>query len=161
MPRLPVDIDLTYLPVLHRDESLAAIDAAMKRVAERVRRGILRTQITKPVLQPEKAVTKLLIWADGAQIKIEVTPVLRGCAYEPELCTISPAVEEAFGFANRSFHQMTRFYSLSRPLFLHPLTFALTDPARRSRLSAICGAATPRQWRNRATSHFASASTHR
>ena len=29
MPRLSVDIDLTYLPVLPRDESLSAIDAAM------------------------------------------------------------------------------------------------------------------------------------
>jgi predicted nucleotidyltransferase component of viral defense system len=99
MPRLSVDIDLTYLPVLPRDESLAAIDAAIKRVAERVRRGIPRAQITENALQPEMAVTKLLIRADGVQIKIEVTPVLRGCVYEPELRTVSPAVEEAFGFA--------------------------------------------------------------
>lgn len=99
MPRLSVDIDLTYLPVLPRDKSLAAIGAAMKRVAERVSRGIPRAQITESGLQPENAVTKLLIRADGAQIKIEVTPVLRGCVYEPELRTVSPAVEEAFGFA--------------------------------------------------------------
>lgn len=31
MPRLSVDIDLTYLPVQPRAKSLAAIDAAMKR----------------------------------------------------------------------------------------------------------------------------------
>lgn len=30
MPRLSVDIDLTYLPVAGRTESLAAIDAGMK-----------------------------------------------------------------------------------------------------------------------------------
>ena len=35
MPRLSVDIDLTYLPVAPRAESLAAIDAAMKRIAQR------------------------------------------------------------------------------------------------------------------------------
>ena len=34
MPRLSVDIDLTYLPVAPRPESLATIDAAMKRMAE-------------------------------------------------------------------------------------------------------------------------------
>jgi len=39
MPRLSVDIDLTYLPVLPRAESLVAIDAAMKRIAERIRKG--------------------------------------------------------------------------------------------------------------------------
>ena len=33
------------------------------------------------------------------QIKIEVTPVMRGCAYAAELRGVSPAVEAAFGFA--------------------------------------------------------------
>lgn len=36
MPRLSVDIDLTYLPVLPRDESLKAIDGTMNRIAERI-----------------------------------------------------------------------------------------------------------------------------
>ena len=35
LPRLSVDIDLTYLPVLNRSRSLGAIDKAMKRVAAR------------------------------------------------------------------------------------------------------------------------------
>lgn len=99
MPRLSVDIDLTYLPVLPRNESLASIDAAMKRIADRVRKAISGAKITTAVLQPEKAITKLLVRANGAQIKIEVTPVLRGCVYEPELRTVSHSVEEAFGFA--------------------------------------------------------------
>jgi hypothetical protein len=85
--------------VLPRDESLTAIDAAMNRIAERVSRAIPGRQITKVALRPEAAVTKLLLRVDGAQIKIEVTPVLRGCAYEPELRTVSSAVEAAFGFA--------------------------------------------------------------
>jgi predicted nucleotidyltransferase component of viral defense system len=33
MPRLSVDIDLTYAPVAPRSESLAAIEAALKRIA--------------------------------------------------------------------------------------------------------------------------------
>lgn len=32
-------------------------------------------------------------------MKIEVTPVLRGCVYEPELRSVSVSVEDAFGFA--------------------------------------------------------------
>ena len=43
MPRLSVDIDLTYLPVLPRDESLKAIDDAMNRIAERIH-GAIRMQ---------------------------------------------------------------------------------------------------------------------
>lgn len=40
MPRLSVDVDLTYVPVAPRAKSLAAIDAAMKRIAARVRKAI-------------------------------------------------------------------------------------------------------------------------
>jgi predicted nucleotidyltransferase component of viral defense system len=99
MPRLSVDIDLTYLPVLPRDESLSAIDAAMHRIADRINRAVRGAEITQVALRPEAVVTKLLFRADGVQTKIEVTPVLRGCVYEPELRTVSDAVEEAFGFA--------------------------------------------------------------
>jgi hypothetical protein len=33
MPRLSADIDLTYVPIAPRPDSLAAIDAAMKRIS--------------------------------------------------------------------------------------------------------------------------------
>jgi predicted nucleotidyltransferase component of viral defense system len=99
MPRLSVDIDLTYLPVQPRAKSLAAIDAAMKRIADRIRTTIPGVQVAQTALRPENAVYKLLVRAGGVQIKIEVTPVLRGCVYDPELRAVSPSVEEAFGFA--------------------------------------------------------------
>ena len=44
-------------------------------------------------------VTRYEVRADGVQIKIEVTPVLRGCVFEPELRAVSAAVEREFGFA--------------------------------------------------------------
>src|ERR1700693_3226325 len=97
MPRLSVDIDLTYLPVEARNASLAAIDAAMKRIAARVRATIKGAQITEGKI--DNTVTKLLIRADGVQIKIEVTPVLRGCVYEPAIRSVSAAVEDQFGLA--------------------------------------------------------------
>ena len=77
MPRLSVDIDLTYLPVSSREESLAAIDAAMKRIAQRVRTILRDAQINPAGSKTEKAVIKLLIRHNDAQVKIEVTPVLR------------------------------------------------------------------------------------
>ncbi len=43
--------------------------------------------------------TRLTVRADFVQIKIEVTPVLRGTVYQPELRAVSLAVEDAFGFA--------------------------------------------------------------
>jgi predicted nucleotidyltransferase component of viral defense system len=99
MPRLSVDIDLTYLPVAPRPDSLAAIDGAMKRIATRLREGLPGAQVTEVLNGRENIVTKLTIRRAGAQIKIEVTPVLRGCVFAPEVRTVSPAVERTFGFA--------------------------------------------------------------
>lgn len=99
MPRVSVDIDLTYLPLSSREESLAAIDAAMNRIAVRIRDAFSGVQITAIGTKPEKAIIKLLVRHEGAQVEIEVAPVLRGCVYEPELRAVSPSVEDAFGFA--------------------------------------------------------------
>ena len=97
MPRLSVDIDLTYLPVQTYSQSLAAIDAAFKRIAARVKAGVPGAQITENKL--EGRVTKLFVRADGVQTKLDVTPVIRGCVYEPEVRQVSETVEDTFGFA--------------------------------------------------------------
>jgi predicted nucleotidyltransferase component of viral defense system len=99
MPRLSVDIDLTYVPVADRATSLKAIDAGMKRIAGAITKGMRGAQLNASQPRGENCTTKLLLRADDAQIKIEVTPVLRGCVYEPAVKRVSPKVEEQFGFA--------------------------------------------------------------
>ncbi|HWE17637.1 MAG TPA: nucleotidyl transferase AbiEii/AbiGii toxin family protein [Hyphomicrobiaceae bacterium] len=96
MPRLSVDIDLTYLPVAPRPESLAAIDAALKRIEGRIKEGIAGCHISES--KTEGTVTKISVRTQ-VQTKIEVTPVIRGCVYEAEKRGVSAAVEDAFGFA--------------------------------------------------------------
>lgn len=99
MPRLSVDIDLTYLPVANRKTSLAEIDAAMRRIAERIQKGLRGASVRSSKLKEAKIISKHFVELDGVQIKIEVTPVLRGCVYDPEKKSVSEAVEAAFGFA--------------------------------------------------------------
>ena len=99
MPRLSVDIDLTYVPVADRATSLAAIDAGMKRIGDAITKGIIAAQVNASQPRDENYTTKLIVRADDAQIKIEVTPVLRGCVYEPIMKRVSPRVEDQFGFA--------------------------------------------------------------
>lgn len=99
MPRLSVDIDLTYLPVEDRATSLAAIDAAMLRIAERIEAGIPGAKVNPSRSADEKIVTKLIVRAGGVQIKIEITPVLRGTVYDPVVTPVMPSVEDEFGFA--------------------------------------------------------------
>jgi hypothetical protein len=86
------------LPVQDRGTSLAAIDVAMLRIAERITEVVHGARVA-PSRSRENVVTKLVVRGDGAQIKIEVTPVLRGCVFEPEMRPVSPSVEDEFGFA--------------------------------------------------------------
>lgn len=99
LPRLSVDIDLTYLPVEDRATSLANIDAAIRRVAARIGESVPRSRTQVVPLHSEGAATKVLVASDGVQIKIEVTPVIRGCVYSAETRAVCDRVEELFGYA--------------------------------------------------------------
>jgi hypothetical protein len=88
LPRLSVDIDLTYLPVAPRPQSLADINAAMKRIAGRIKAILPDAQITEGAT--ENTAVKLTVRSQGVQIKIEVTPVLRGCVFEPAIASVKP-----------------------------------------------------------------------
>lgn len=83
LPRLSVDIDLTYLPVEDRATSLSNIDAAMRRIARAIEAGIPRSRTQLVPLHREGSIAKILVSASGVQVKIEVTPVMRGCVYRP------------------------------------------------------------------------------
>jgi predicted nucleotidyltransferase component of viral defense system len=99
LPRISVDLDLAYLPVADRDTSLTTIDAAMRRISTGIAGGIRGTRVDEVAPRGETRITKLNVRTDGAQIQIEVTPVLRGCVYDPEVRGVSARVEEGFGFA--------------------------------------------------------------
>ena len=64
MPRLSVDIDLTYLPVFDRDESLQGIDSALHRIASQIEVALPSVRV---------AVRNHKVWmSDGTtQIKAE------------------------------------------------------------------------------------------
>ena len=111
MPRLSVDIDLTYVPVQSRKDSLAAIDAAMKRIAETARGKSPVEDVATATPNKEGAVTRLLARGNGVQIKIEVTPVLRGTVFAPELRGVTPAVEDRFGFAEARMVSLPDLYA--------------------------------------------------
>lgn len=96
LPRLSVDIDLVYLPIEDRETSLLGIRSALGRIAEAIRKAIPGSVVTD---KANADGTRILIRQRNAQIKIEVTPVLRGTVHPTELRTVRPIVEERFGFA--------------------------------------------------------------
>ena len=100
LPRLSVDIDLTYLPVAERGRSLSDIDMALKRIGERIGEADNHMTITASAPGSQSEINKLVVRTkDRVQIKIEVTPVLRGCVYDPVPLSVVPKAEDIYGFA--------------------------------------------------------------
>lgn len=73
------------------------IDAAMKRIKTSALADLRGARVTENV--HDGAVLRLLVMAEGTQVKIEVSPVLRGVVHEPFIAPVTEAVEEVFGFA--------------------------------------------------------------
>lgn len=107
LPRLSVDIDLVYLPVADRETSLGAVRAGLGRIADRLEKK-LGFSVARNLLPDGK---RLLVSADGSSIKIEVSPVLRGTVFEPELRTVTRGVEEQFGFAEMNVVSLPDLYA--------------------------------------------------
>jgi len=97
LPRLSVDIDLTYLPLEPRAEALENINAAMERLAASIAKlpGIR----TKRILGGGQGATRVQASKQAVTVKIETTPVTRGVVFDPEIKRIPASVEEQFGFA--------------------------------------------------------------
>lgn len=101
LPRLSIDIDLTFLPIADRTSSLEQTEIALKRIAERIRHLIPGVTIHESVpTRTQSTINKLVVRTpDRVEIKLEANPVLRGCVYEPQKRVVSQAVEDQFGFA--------------------------------------------------------------
>ena len=99
LPRLSVDIDLTYLPVKPRGESLTEIDEALERIGRSISETLPDLRVLPSRLAKERTLNRLIVRSPQAQIKIEVTPVMRGCVFEPSIMAVSEKVEDQFSFA--------------------------------------------------------------
>ena len=94
MPRLSVDIDLTYVEIAERKETLDGINAALVRIKERIEG--LRPTIR---VQHKANVCKLQVDEHGVIIKIEVNMVGRGLigdANKLPLCDVAQEQFDAF-----------------------------------------------------------------
>lgn len=98
MPRLSVDIDLTYLPVRDRAESLADINETLDRIMTAASRGINGLDARR-IDGGGGGATRIRARLGGAEVKVETSPVTRGVVHDPEERAVSTAVEDEFGYA--------------------------------------------------------------
>ncbi len=95
LPRLSVDIDLTYIEKGNRDESLSKIKQAM----QDIQTDLQKRGFTVSESQKNGVLTRILVSNKETQIKIETTPVMRQTVHLPTMQTVTPYVEDQFGFA--------------------------------------------------------------
>lgn len=100
LPRLSVDIDLTWLPAGDFSEDAARIAEALERLAGLLRARPLQLQVQTSAGQGARIVTRLIASRGRARVQIETTPVMRGTVHPVRDMVVRPAVEEAFGFAS-------------------------------------------------------------
>ncbi len=96
MPRLSVDIDLTYLPVDSRDNALRNIGEALNRIKADIGKNIPEVSVHPVPLHGDTDV-KLNCQSRNAQIKIEVNTITRGNIFPTELMQVVDSVQDEFG----------------------------------------------------------------
>lgn len=110
MPRLSVDIDLTYLPLDPRDEALKNIQEALNRIKADIEGNIPRVNVRTVSLNSGTDV-KLNCQSHNAQIKIEVNTITRGNIFPTQLMQVSDSVQDKFGkFAAINVVSMAELY---------------------------------------------------
>lgn len=92
LPRLSVDIDLTYVPFDDRNIAFKAIDEALDQIQRRIETVVPGVQV-----QHKRDISKLLIATDTAQIKLEVNKTGRGVLFAPQKVTLCDAAQNEFG----------------------------------------------------------------
>jgi len=108
LPRLSVDIDLAFLPSSDRQQALAAVRDALERIADAIGRGVPATVATVQGNRDDEL--RILVRNANTQIKIEVSPVLRGTVHPPKTCDVVPLVEDEFGFASMAVVSLPDLY---------------------------------------------------
>jgi predicted nucleotidyltransferase component of viral defense system len=94
MPRLSVDIDLTYLPIDDRETALKNISDGLARIKFNLEQSILRISVTAASREGQDV--KINCQLPGAQIKIEVNTTTRGSIQPTRLMRVHDSVESAF-----------------------------------------------------------------
>lgn len=91
MPRLSVDIDLTYVPLENRETALKNISHALERIKHSIEATLKAVKV-----EHKKEISKLLISAQKAQIKIEVNKTKRGLIEVSESRILCDKAQDTF-----------------------------------------------------------------
>ncbi|MBW9262282.1 MAG: nucleotidyl transferase AbiEii/AbiGii toxin family protein [Candidatus Thiodiazotropha sp. (ex. Lucinisca nassula)] len=110
LPRLSVDIDLTYLPPDNRDAALSAIEDGLNGIGADVER-VLADSSVNAIRGEDNYIQRLQITAGGISIKIEVSPVLRGSVLDASEVPVMDSVADQFGYVETHVLSLEELYA--------------------------------------------------
>lgn len=90
LPRLSVDLDLTYLPIEPRETSLSHIQGGMRDMQRRIKTAF------RALTAEISSTSKLAVSNPDAKVKVEPNTVLRGSVFPCETRELSKAAQEMF-----------------------------------------------------------------
>jgi predicted nucleotidyltransferase component of viral defense system len=102
LPRLSVDIDLTYLPVNERDFALNDIRNALVRISGEIQKRIPGTKVTLRKIHGANVLRGMVVEREGITVKIEPNLVMRGSVYPPEVRALSRNAQQVFELSVQS-----------------------------------------------------------
>lgn len=94
MPRLSVDIDLTYLSFDNKETALTNISDSLGRIRERIINSIPGTTVNNLTFEGNDV--KLFVQSEKAQIKVEVNTITRGHLHPARLLQVNEKVQDRF-----------------------------------------------------------------
>jgi len=95
LPRMSVDIDLTYLPLKPRREALQEIHSTLRTLKKSIEQRLPGSRVRESWSQDY--IVKLLVSTNDAMVKIEPNLILRGSVHEPEDRDLCLTAQEHFG----------------------------------------------------------------
>lgn len=98
LPRLSVDIDLTWLPCGEFAEDSRLVAEALGTLADALRAAPRHLQVQTSAAKGAP-INRIIASRGRASVQIETSPVTRGVVHAVRTMTVQPAVEAEFGFA--------------------------------------------------------------
>ncbi|MGD9108811.1 MAG: nucleotidyl transferase AbiEii/AbiGii toxin family protein [Gammaproteobacteria bacterium] len=95
-PRLSVDIDLSYLPVEPREQFLLNLTQALENLVYAIQKVDKNINIKRHYTNKDKQLSKLRIFKEDVEVKIEPNLVLRGYVFEPATQRLCKQLQDQF-----------------------------------------------------------------
>ncbi|OGT26997.1 MAG: hypothetical protein A3B71_04610 [Gammaproteobacteria bacterium RIFCSPHIGHO2_02_FULL_42_43] len=98
LPRLSVDIDLTFLKFTGRNTAISEIENGLRSMSKSISQRNPRYKI-KEIKTQDGILQKLMVIDHDITIKIEPNFIMRGSLLKPEKMNLKKSVEEQFSFS--------------------------------------------------------------